>query len=1203
MDIREEIISALEREVVGPAPIPNYKDSATGEEILLARVHGSPKSRYGAGMLYPKASPNLGSTDSGNEAKIQDIDIEVTSLEEVGSIEVEGKSRKDSTENGAADEEPVGLANNFFPSAMGFTVRLKKGLTNNKIKILVNSAYYEKGTDEKPVKKVNNSGEIEDATYKPRNKNGEDGTGAEQVFMSDYWVRRPLKIDPVEIKLDDLFSGNNKSYSKVIQKSEQRDWLKLQIFNRSTAEDKKEDFYTLTFVIINEMSASTDSYVSDKYILFQNELELIVENPDLIAPYKEKLSFTDTDEEKELNLLYRNKRIFAIGHGTAVTWNKELGSRTEKVTNIKTSVIPVYDMPQVAPAGDVELSMLQLSDEGNWPEAKTSLSNLVTEYERWIEGIKAEANTVELEPYREAALKNIEKCETTLQRIKRGVQYLAEADESSDLVKCFRWMNRAMIWQQQRSKAKQRKWERRGVGANITYVLEGVNGSNEDTFASLDDYHAASRYNGRWRPFQLAFILMNIESVVKPSSEEREIVDLIWFPTGGGKTEAYLGLTAFTIFYRRFKGKQKGNYGLYSGTTVLMRYTLRLLTTQQYERAASLICACDLIRSENKLELGIEPISIGLWVGSGSTPNKHNDGTDTSAVAQFNNLCNNNNAPYNFIVMKCPCCGAQIGKVSGPTHQVKIKGLKKEDGREGKVVFECENTSCEYIGQPLPLQVVDEYLYDTPPTLLLGTVDKFAMIPWKKEAGHFFGFREEEGEWSRITPPELIIQDELHLIAGPLGTMVGLYETMVQTLCNNYGLRAAPFLPSEDAAFIAPKIVASSATISRAQEQVKGLYGTDKLNIFPSQGLEFGNTWFSELKEISAEHPGRKYVGVLASGYPSAQTAIVRTYSAILQRIKELEDEDHIDYYWTLLGYFNSIRELGGVSSLIHGDIRERLSQIQNRELINWGKRRNRIRHEELTSRIEAHEIPDTLKKLETKFNTTGNRALDTCVATNMVATGVDISRLGLMVVHGQPKTTAEYIQASSRVGRDVPKGPGLVITLYSPSKPRDKSQYEQFQGYHSRIYSNVEPTSITPFSINARQRGLHAVLIGMIRHFSADSLRESAITGSTDFEDLAEKVYSKLIKRCSVVDADEVNNTDRELKRIIAFWKGKFHDYGDAFNAGIRFHNVVPLMYATGTEISEVIKVEKKSLGTPTSMRGVDTESRVSLFTGNNNE
>jgi hypothetical protein len=278
----------------------------------------------------------------------------------------------------------------------------------------------------------------------------------------------------------------------------------------------------------------------------------------------------------------------------------------------------------------------------------------------------------------------------------------------------------------------------------------------------------------------------------------------------------------------------------------------------------------------------------------------------------------------------------------------------------------------------------------------------------------------------------------------------------------------------------------------------------------PAQGLEFGDTWFSEeksLEETDGEgkqrYPSRKYVGVLASGYPSAQTSIVRTYASVLQKIKELSITNEyklIDYYWTLLGYFNSIRELGGASSLVYGDIKERLGQIHNRDLITSEQRRYINRVEELTSRISSSEIPIILKKLETNYSSGKTQALDICLATNMVATGVDISRLGFMFIHGQPKTTAEYIQASSRVGREVPAGPGLIFTLYSSSKPRDKSHYEQFQGYHSRIYSNVEPTSVTPFSINARQKGLHAIFIALMRHFSIGELSHSPVL-SVEFD------------------------------------------------------------------------------------------------------
>ena len=1200
MDIRDEIVDSVFKEIVGPSLNSNYSDQKTGEEILLAKVHGSPKARYGAGMLYPQATLNLGETDSG-ENNEYDAFLPGTDKEIVDSESNQKKTPHEDLEF----EEPVSLANQYMPSAMGFTVRFRNNETDDRITLHFSSAHYVKGKDKKAVKRVSSESKIEVVTTK-------DGD-----FLSDYWIRVPLLIEPVELEINNLFETDKVSYTKILkQYSEGKDWLKLQVFNRSTIKDKQEGFFTFTFVLINAITVSgTDDFVNSNYILYQNELKIITENLNLIAPYVERNASTDTDEERELQLLYRKKRIFAIGHGTAVNWKSNENKISEKVKEIKTAILPVYEIPQVAPAGNVELSMLELSDIGDWNQAQLSLKNLAFEYEKWVTEIEIDAsNLEELEDYRNAAISNVAKCKITLQRLKKGIEIICNSHKDSDILKCFFWMNRAMLWQQQRSKTKQRKWKKTGANNNINYTLEGINDSEDQKFSSLKDFYNESKYNGRWRPFQLAFILMNIESVINPESNEREIVDLIWFPTGGGKTEAYLGLTAFSIFYRRIKGREHYNWDFYGGTTVIMRYTLRLLTTQQYERASSLICACDLIRKENMIDLGAESISIGLWVGGSSTPNDNQN-----ARSQFNELNNTVKAlyaPYNFIVMKCPCCGTQIGKLDNQTQSrhVKVKGLKKEDGTNGKIVFQCENTNCEYFSTPLPLNVVDEHIYDSPPTLLLGTVDKFAMITWKPEAGKLFGFREKDGKWNRITPPELIIQDELHLIAGPLGTMVGLYETMVQNLCNNYNLTQPPFITSSNNNFFPPKIIASSATISRAYEQVKGLYGIDKkekLHIFPSQGLEFGNTWFSEEKSINdkdeqgnIKYPGRRYVGILTSGYPSAQTSIVRTYSTVLQKIKELDREKAVDYYWTLLGYFNSIRELGGASSLVQGDIKERLGQIQNRELLLKDNKRYVNRMEELTSRISSGEIPEVLKKLEEQFTNTGNKAIDICLATNMVATGVDISRLGLMFIHGQPKTTAEYIQASSRVGRKLPDGPGIIFTLYSPSKSRDKSQYEQFQGYHSRIYSNVEPTSVTPFSINAREKALHAILVGLVRHFSQSDLRNNPIIDNPEFDELTQVIKTLIIKRCQVVDIDETKNTETLIDKRIKFWKKGFQHYGDAGNFSILMNeDFVPLLYSNSAEVRQDIINENRSLATPTSMRGVDTESVINIYSNNEND
>jgi hypothetical protein len=1193
MDIRDEIVNAVLKEIVGPSPNPNYIDSETGEEVLLAKIHGSPKSRYGAGILYPQATVNNEECDSGEGLAFKfDTDFE-------GDKKIEESSSIRTPHGELNFEEPVGLANQYLPSAMGFTLRLNGKEKNDKIKLEFTSSQYIKKKDKKAVKRVSIDSEIENIITK-------DGE-----LLSDYWVRNPLKIESLELNINSIFEFNNVSYKKVLKKySNDKDWLTLQIYNRSTYKDKEEGCYTFTFVLINSIvSLGTDDSINSNYILYQNELKLITDNNNLIIPYQERVASTDTEEERELNLLYRKKRIFAIGHGVAVNWtttNEDIGN--ERVTAVKTSVLPVYEIPQVAPSGNVELSMFELSDLSSWQSGKESLKKLVSEYRKWIDKIEYDANfSNELKDYRDAAKINVDKCKNSLSRIENGIKILCNQSDNSNILKCFLWMNEAMIWQQQRSKVKQRKWRKTGDSNNVRYNLDPINDSHDEIFQTLKEFHDISKFNGRWRPFQLAFILMNIESIINEESKEREIIDLIWFPTGGGKTEAYLGLAAFTIFYRRIQGKDKSNWSFYEGTTVLMRYTLRLLTTQQYERAASLICACDLIRKKNLKYLGSEPISIGLWVGGGSTPNDN-----INARAQFNQLVDKKesaSAAYNFIVMKCPCCGAQIGKLDQPSVNIKIKGLKKEDGSNGKIVFQCDNNKCEYSSTPLPLQIVDDYIYENPPTLLLGTVDKFAMITWKSESGKIFGFREKGNNWFRIKPPELIIQDELHLIAGPLGTMVGLYETMVQTLCNNYKLNEAPFIIDSNNLFFPAKIIASSATISRAFEQVKSLYGIDKkekLHIFPSQGLEFGNTWFSEEKSIfekdengNTKFPGRKYVGILTSGYPSAQTAIERTYSTILQRVKELENEKGIDFYWTLLAYFNSIRELGGASSLVYGDVKERLSQIQNRDLINKSHKRYINKTEELTSRISSGEIPEVLKKLEVEYKSASNNAIDICLSTNMVATGVDISRLGLMFIHGQPKTTAEYIQASSRVGRKLPDGPGIVFSLYSPSKPRDKSQYEQFQGYHSRIYANVEPTSVTPFSINAREKALHAILVGLIRHFSTGSLRHSPEIVSEEFEKLVSIFKDLIIKRCENIDKNEVENTRRLIEKRVHFWKLGFQYYGDAGNYKIlQNEGVFPLLYASGSEVREEIIRNNRSLATPTSMRGVDSESVINLYT-----
>jgi hypothetical protein len=303
---------------------------------------------------------------------------------------------------------------------------------------------------------------------------------------------------------------------------------------------------------------------------------------------------------------------------------------------------------------------------------------------------------------------------------------------------------------------------------------------------------------------------------------------------------------------------------------------------------------------------------------------------------------------------------------------------------------------------------------------------------------------------------------------------------------------------------------------------------------------------------------------------------------------------DKLDYYWTLVGYFNSIRELGGAVTLAQADIIERLNSINKRDLNK--KRRTFLNPIELTSRVDSSEIPQFLKKLEVEKDE-DSYAKDLCLATNMIATGVDISRFGLMFVHGQPKTTAEYIQASSRVGRDS-KGPGIVFTLFNPNKPRDKSQYEQFQTYHSRIYSSVEPTSVTPFSIVARDRALHAVAVGLIRNFSNDSLRNNPITENTDFESITKFVREIILDRVTKINPKDSFNVAEEYDTFIKKWAVEmgYSQYGDAGNQIINKGETTPMLYSNTGEVRDSSK-KRDSNATPTSMRGVDTETNIKLF------
>jgi hypothetical protein len=1099
---RDQLYDIIKREFIGPDPldIPDRVQS-NGEETLSG---DPPHIRYIAGILYPQFSDSVLS-------EITDDEVPVEEPEE----ELPQKDKRERLSGGTLEfledsEEIMNLSNSFKPSAISLTVAIKN---NDKIRVCIKAGIYN------TVSSVDPSTEKKIVRY-PRKQIVWDNSGNPIILPQTGFHRIQVVVDEKEINLD---------------------------FN-ITCRRKYEDYSIYTFSMVNTKKSIGGS-VKDEDCFFQSEFVLFSQAGFRELPDEERI--TRDDDYDSNRLLYRDVKSYSVGHGCSAGWT----SQEQKVTEIRTETFPRFEIKPIVPSqiDGVSLDMLIMSDKGNPDRSISELKMLCEKYGTWIDGLESKLDGVKDV---ETAKRHIKNCRDCLLRMKGGVELLA-VNEKVRLA--FQLMNRAMLLQQLHYGLPLRNWVESTSGSmSLDSQLQMPDLEDKSTW-----YGNPERY-GKWRPFQLAFILMNLKAMAERSCPERGLVDLIWFPTGGGKTEAYLGLSAYTIFIRRLL--DKNDYG----TAILMRYTLRLLTAQQYERASAMICACEIIRRENPSVYGESRITIGLWVGGSTTPN-----TMQEAVKKYEKLYNGQSNENPFIMLKCPWCGAQMGVVEKGRNQYLTPGYKKKSGRKKIFIFQCGNEKCDFSMEDntLPLTVIDEEIYEYPPTLLLGTVDKFAMLPYRPEARNIFGLN---NNGIRITAPDLIIQDELHLISGPLGSMVGHYEIMIHELCAD----------KDGDTPVYPKIISSTATISRAKEQCHALYACGKKNVkqFPPSGLDATDSFFA--KE-DAEKSGRQYIGILASGSTSMATTTIRLYAALLYAAKAISvnDEKERDPYWTNVGYFNSIRELGQTETWIRQDIDEYLHIIYKRrfEDIKEGYKNNRryiYRDEELTSRVRSDRIPFSLQNLGIQYPSVEKRPVDICLATNMISVGVDVPRLGLMCVSGQPKTTSEYIQATSRVGRSV-DAPGLVFAIYNPGKPRDKSHYEHFQTYHSRIYCHVEPTSVTPFSPPLRERALHAIVIGLLRllgdsTYNADPPKVPSATKIDEIKDIIKS-------RISVVEPEEIQAALAQVDEIIDDWKTwSPRKYSD-FTGG----NDVPLMFQAGSLRNAIWGT--RGFPTPTSMRSVD--------------
>ncbi|MFJ3496444.1 helicase-related protein [Streptomyces sp. NPDC086091] len=872
---------------------------------------------------------------------------------------------------------------------------------------------------------------------------------------------------------------------------------------------------TVTVTLVNTQQVG-ERELQDAFALFQCGFSVRAVDGSSAFVERPAPASAHDPEIAAARLLHHHAPTFAVGHGCAAAWDwtpPPIGvtdSVRAAVTEVRSEFVPTVEVLLTDSNPEIDssaLSMLGLA-EGSDTVVLTALEALAEGYERWIDRKRIEADALAGTVHEEAARDQVDTCREALGRIREGIALLASRP---DVMRAFRLANRAMADQRARS----------------VWVKGGRVGSPDPAV-------------GRWRPFQIAFVLLCLAGIDDPEHDDRGISDLLWFPTGGGKTEAYLGLIAFTAFLRRIRGGEDGG-----GVTVLMRYTLRLLTLQQFERAAILLCAMERTRRVTP-ELGREEFSVGMWVGRSATPN-----TLAEAARKLDELRRNLDRPLateNPVQLHaCPWCGTHL---DARDYEV--------DAGARRMRVRCPDPGCDF-ADGLPVHVIDEAVYAARPTLVIATVDKFASMPWRPATAALFNL---DGRDTGTPPPELIVQDELHLISGPLGTLTGLYETAVDALAGR------------------PKVIASTATIRRAADQGRHLFARG-VRQFPPAGLDSRDSWFA-VETPREEKASRRYVGLLAPG-TSQSTLQIRTYATLLHRARHAHTKDEVrDAYWSLVGYFNSLRLLSAAELQVHDDVVAYLDLLAEREGVAV---RSIAQYSELTSRIDASEIPARLKGIEKRLPDPDT--VDVLLATNMIAVGVDVDRLGLMAVTGQPQTTAEYIQATSRVGR---AHPGLVVTMLNSARSRDRSHYENFQHFHAALYREVESTSVTPFSARARERGLHAVVVALAR-ILIPAARPNE--GAGDVESYAhlldERIKPVLLERVRAVTPEEEDAVSRAFDEFVEWWRDEADIHAGLLFETRRGSRSPSLLKAYDDESEHVDAWE-----TLWSLRDVDAESAL---------